>query len=165
MPDVRCKWCGHYTAYVDPDAGDGHPGENACERCYWSFPAPDFLWDSVDGLAYSYYRGSMMDAGLMSYRARPLNGIAFTAPFGNVGAWPTLADVLEKEADRPVMFPVRPRSFDPKRVGIDTSPARAGEKLFMFDATKTGNRNTGHLYGVDLPADEKDAIVEYMKSI
>jgi len=112
-----------------------------------------------------FYRGSMMDAGLMSYRARPLNGIAFTAPFGNVGAWPTLADVLAPESERPTQFPVRPRSFDPKRVGIDASPARPGEKVFMFDTTKMGNRNTGHLYGVDLPADAKEALIEYVKSI
>jgi hypothetical protein len=54
----RCKWCGHFTTYLNPDWGDGWRGENTCERCGWNFPMPGFAWDSPDGLAYSCYRGS-----------------------------------------------------------------------------------------------------------
>jgi hypothetical protein len=56
---IRCKWCGHFTPYLDPRVGEGYSGENSCFGCSWSFPAPDFVWDSLHGLAYSYYRGSM----------------------------------------------------------------------------------------------------------
>jgi mono/diheme cytochrome c family protein len=112
-----------------------------------------------------FYRAPEGDLDFTSYRARPLNGIAFTGPFGHNGAWPTLRDMLEREENRPRQFPVRPRSFDPKRVGIDTSPARPGERLFLFDTSKRGNLRTGHTYGTELSPDEKDALVEYMKSI
>jgi len=64
---VRCKWCGHYTPYVDPGEGFGYLNSNNCERCGWSYPAPHFLWDSLDGLAYSYYRGSMGERGFYDW--------------------------------------------------------------------------------------------------
>ena len=112
-----------------------------------------------------FFRGPAADLGLTNYRARPLNGIAFTAPFGHNGAWPTLRDVLETEQYRPASFPVRPRSFDPVRVGLDTTAAKPGEKLFMMDTSVKGNLRGGHEYGVDLSAEDKDALVEYLKSI
>jgi hypothetical protein len=112
-----------------------------------------------------FYRAPEGDLDFTSYRARPLNGIAFTGPFGHNGAWPTLRDMLEREENRPSKFPVRPRSFDAKRVGIDTSPPKPGERLFLFDTSKRGNLRTGHTYGTELSNDEKDALVEYMKSI
>jgi hypothetical protein len=104
------------------------------------------------------------------YRARPLNGIAFSAPYGHNGAWPTLRDVLEVK--RPETFPVRPYSFDTKRVGLDVSKLTDKEvrekKVFIFDTSKPGNGSGGHdtsEYGTDLSPGEKDAIVEYLKSI
>ncbi len=112
-----------------------------------------------------FFRAPEGDLDFKSYRARPLNGIAFTGPFGHNGAWPTLRDMLEREENRPTRFPVRPRSFDAKRVGIDISPAKAGETLFIFDTSKKGNLRTGHTYGTDLPSSDKDALVEYLKSL
>jgi hypothetical protein len=102
---------------------------------------------------------------LTSYRARPLNGIAFTAPYGHNGAWPTLRDVLEAEENRPATFPVRPHSFDPRRVGLDTTPPKPGETVFVFDTSKRGNLRTGHAFGTDLPSADKDALLEYLKSL
>jgi cytochrome c5 len=115
-----------------------------------------------------FYRAPQGSIDPTSYRARPLNGIAFTAPFGHNGAWPTLRDVLEPKENRPATFTVRPRSFDPVRVGLDTSPPESGEKLFTFDASKRGNLRGGHegaTYGTDLPDADKDALVEYLKSL
>jgi hypothetical protein len=58
VPKARCKWCGHYTTYFNPEWGLGWLGENTCSRCGWNFPMSAFYWDCPDGLAYSYYRGS-----------------------------------------------------------------------------------------------------------
>jgi hypothetical protein len=35
----------------------------------------------------------------------------------------------------------------------------------LFDTTIPGNSNRGHLYGVDLSPEQKDALVEYMKTL
>ena len=56
---VRCKHCGRYTPYVDPDAGFAYMGTNNCARCGLGYPTPDFAWDGIDGQAYTYYRGSV----------------------------------------------------------------------------------------------------------
>lgn len=73
--EVRCKWCGRYGPYVDPDtptfgfdrfanscgrglAGLPRIGAAFCGRMYHM---PTWLWDSPDGRAYSYYRMSFAD--------------------------------------------------------------------------------------------------------
>ena len=55
-------------------------------------------------------------AQMAVYRARPLNGIAFTAPYGHNGVWPTLESVLFPET-RPESFWVGHSEFDPVRGG------------------------------------------------
>ena len=58
--NLRCKYCGHYTQYISPNNGWGWAG-NQCHRCGREYPMPDFLWDSIDGQAYIYYRGSVSE--------------------------------------------------------------------------------------------------------
>ena len=57
---LRCKYCGHYTEYISPNNGWGWAG-NKCHRCGREYPMPDFLWDSIDGQAYIYYRRSVSE--------------------------------------------------------------------------------------------------------
>lgn len=114
---------------------------------------------------YEFYREPAPAGDLAQYRARPLNGIAFTAPYGHNGAWPSLYDVLQPPAKRPKKFVVRPRSFDAEKVGIDTSPAKAGEKLFEIDTSTKANSKEGHVWGTDLSEADKAALLEYLKSL
>ena len=42
------------------------------------------------------------------------------------------------------------------------------EALFFYDTSVRGNSNSGHEgrdYGTELPKEDKDAIVEYMKTL
>ena len=57
---VHCKYCGHYTDFIHPNDGWGWSG-NQCRRCGRQYPMPDFLWDSIDGQGYIYYRGSVSE--------------------------------------------------------------------------------------------------------
>lgn len=59
---VRCKWCGHYTRYIDPDQGLAYLGTNNCQVCQRGYPVSDFVWDGLDGQAYIYYRHSVLEA-------------------------------------------------------------------------------------------------------
>ena len=112
---------------------------------------------------FSFNReGSNLDA-LNTYRARPLDGIAFTAPYGHNGAWPTIRDMLDPPSRRPTRFRIVPGSFDPTKVGVDVSAD--GPNAFDFDATRPGNWNTGHVYGTWLTSTEKDDLVEFMKTL
>jgi hypothetical protein len=62
------------------------------------------------------------------------------------------------------MFSVGSREYDTKMLGYRSSPdAPSAGPLFVFDATKPGNSNGGHVYGMQLSDDDKWALIEYLK--
>jgi hypothetical protein len=96
------------------------------------------------------------------YRARPLNGIWATGPFLHNGSVPTLHDLLLPPDSRPTTFQVGSRELDPVRVGFVNE---AGPRTMEFDTGIAGNSNEGHLYGTSLSASEREALLEYLKSL
>jgi hypothetical protein len=60
---MRCKWCGRYTPYIDPDTPTFgfDTVANSCNACGRMYPMRSWAWDSPDGRAYSYYRMSSKD--------------------------------------------------------------------------------------------------------
>jgi hypothetical protein len=135
---------------------------------------------------FAFYRARPQPATLSQmavYRARPLNGIAFTAPYGHAGVWPTLESVLFPET-RPESFWVGHGEFDPVLVGVDIKKgeaicAAANRPATCFKVTTTerrpgtddgGNSRSGHAgarhyAGREPTPAEKRAIIEYLKSI
>ena len=135
---------------------------------------------------FAFYRARPQPATLSQmavYRARPLNGIAFTAPYGHAGVWPTLESVLFPET-RPESFWVGHGEFDPAAVGVDVRKgeaicAAANRPATCFKVTTTerrpgtddgGNSRSGHAgarhyAGREPTPAEKRAIIEYLKSI
>ena len=122
-------------------------------------------------------------AQMAVYRARPLNGIAFTAPYGHSGVWPTLESVLFPDT-RPESFWVGHGEFDPSAVGVDIKKGEAicgapNRPSMCFKVTTTehrqgtddsGNSRNGHagagfFRGLEPTPEEKHAIIEYLKSI
>lgn len=114
------------------------------------------------------YTGSFDDgADPRSYKARPLTGIWATAPYLHNGSVPTLADLLTDEKKRPTKFHVGSRRFDPVKVGYQTEP-EAGRQTYEYDTGFPGNFNTGHsgrLYGTELGDEDRQALLEYLKSL
>ena len=59
---VRCKYCGHYTRYINPDEPTmGFMKTNNCAVCERMYPVADSYWDSWDGLEYINKRHSVPD--------------------------------------------------------------------------------------------------------
>jgi hypothetical protein len=101
------------------------------------------------------------NADLMSYKARPLNGIWATSPYLHNGSVPTLFDLLLPAAARPARFSVGRWEYDPKKVGhVDD-----GSAPFVVDTGVPGNSNRGHEYGTSLPDADRWALVEYLKTL
>lgn len=119
---------------------------------------------------------------LLSYKARPLDGIWATAPYLHNGSVPTLYDLLlpkkrDGDADdgqyRPDEFMVGSREFDPVKVGFRTD----GYEGFEFKASRRGDLNTGHEYGAGrtpqmngetlsaLNEQQRWDLVEYLKTL
>ena len=105
---------------------------------------------------------------LLAYRAAPLDGVWATAPYLHNGSVQNLTELLTPPSQRKSSFYVGSRDFDPVNVGFESEDdyygyGHRGESL--LDTTLQGNSNAGHDYGVYLTAQEKDALIEFMKTL
>jgi mono/diheme cytochrome c family protein len=108
------------------------------------------------------------------YVAPPLDGIWATAPYLHNGSVPTIAALLDSRT-RPTSWT---RTFDSK----DYDPAalgwkykalghgKAGEpnakaRAAIYDTTLPGYGNGGHTFGDALTAEDRTAVVEYLKTL
>lgn len=102
------------------------------------------------------------------YANAPLDGVWLRAPYLHNGSVPTLRDLLEPAEHRPKEFYRGYDVYDPKRVGfVSNLPQEGGRKFFRYDTTLPGNGNFGHEgpeYGTELSSEEKDALVEFLKT-
>ena len=124
------------------------------------------------------------------YANLPLDGVWLRAPYLHNGSVPTLRDLLNPGAERPPVFYRGYDVFDQAKVGFVSDVSRFDDKgrskdepenprqYFRFDTQvkpggaiprdrNEGNSNVGHEgreYGTILSAQEKDAIVEYLKT-
>ena len=102
------------------------------------------------------------------YANSPLDGLWLRAPYLHNGSVPTLRDLLEPSDKRPKTFYRGYDVYDEKKVGFvgDVSEEK-GRKYFLYDTAEPGNSNQGHegkRYGTELPAADKDALIEYLKT-
>lgn len=101
------------------------------------------------------------------YANHPLDGIWLRAPYLHNGAVPTLRDLLNPASQRPKTFYRGYDVYDPKNVGFISNVAtEQTRKYFLFDTSLPGNGNFGHegkAYGTELSADDKNALIEYLK--
>jgi hypothetical protein len=100
------------------------------------------------------------------YANMPLDGVWLRGPYLHNGSVPALRDLFEPVEARPKTFYRGYDVFDQKRVGFVSNVAEEkGRRYFFFDTSLPGNGNGGHLYGIDLAAADKDAVVEFMKKL
>jgi len=114
---------------------------------------------AVEALKIEYQNGQV-DRNLLtptSYRAKPLNGIAFTGPYLHNGSVRSLWELLHSPAQRAQTFRVGSREYDPSWVGY------VNDGAFLFDTRVRGNSNAGHTYGNELGLHEKFYLLQYLK--
>ena len=98
-----------------------------------------------------------------------LDGIWLRAPYLHNGSVPTMRDLLNKPCEAENERNCRPRTFyrgndlyDWNNVGFTWE---VKQEFFLFDTTLPGNSNKGHLYGTDLLPDEKEWLIEFLKTL
>jgi mono/diheme cytochrome c family protein len=99
------------------------------------------------------------------YVAVPLDGIWARAPYLHNGSVPSLADLLETADRRPPRFWRGYDVYDRTKLGFVSTGPDAERRGTLLDVAQPGNSNAGHLFGTDLPADDKRALVEYLKTL
>jgi processive rubber oxygenase RoxA-like protein len=131
---------------------------------------PDLVAARGKGPLARYVRLQATDG----YVSPPLDGIWCRGPYLHNGSVPTLADVLRPAHERPVEFYVGSGTdYDLERMGLaygeGTAPdgrrvgRRASPRQFFFDTTLPGNSNVGHEFASRLSAEERRALLEYLK--
>jgi hypothetical protein len=99
-----------------------------------------------------------------------LDGIWLRAPYLHNGSVPTLRDLLNDAEQRPKTFCRGSDVYDWKNVGFvsavgpDTGNGVCGS-FYTYDTTALGNSNSGHLYGSDLSDPDKNALLEFLKTL
>jgi mono/diheme cytochrome c family protein len=126
-----------------------------------------------DWIARSPYGDAESAAPARGYIAPPLDGIWATAPYLHNGSVPSLAALLSPQ-DRPRYWRhVLPRAYDREAVGwryeaLDAGQDAEGEPALrrrIYDTTRTGYGNGGHGFGADLSAEDRAALIEYLKTL
>jgi hypothetical protein len=99
--------------------------------------------------------------------ARPLAGVWASGPYLHNGSVRTLRQLLTPPGQRETQFRVVSYTFDPVDVGFKSEDLDF--KVSDYDVPRVmseqGNSNAGHDFGTDLSDPEKDALIEYMKSL
>ena len=101
-------------------------------------------------------------AQLTTYKARPLNGVAFTAPYLHNGSVASLYELLLPADERLDKFYVGSKKYDPVNLGFST---KRKPNSVLLDTAALGNSNSGHEFGTDLSHDERMAVIEYIKTL
>jgi hypothetical protein len=99
-----------------------------------------------------------------------LEGAWLRAPYLHNGSVPTLRDLLEPPDKRPVSFCRGGDVYDWKKLGYLSAPVmvngtEACPGQFLYKTSVPGNSNKGHFYGTTLSNADKDALVEFMKTL
>jgi len=128
------------------------------------------MWTAASASAYNAFANSYQwDFGAFrktdGYVAVPLDGLWLRAPYLHNGSVPSLQDLLEPPANRPTMFYRGYDLFDPARVGFVSDGPIAERTGTRYDTASPGNGNGGHVYGTTLSADEKRALLEFLKTL
>jgi mono/diheme cytochrome c family protein len=106
------------------------------------------------------------------YVAPPLDGIWATAPYLHNGSVPTLWHLLHPN-ERPLVWTRSEDGYDCSQVGIETTtfedlPNAAktpAAKRDYFDTRLPGKSAAGHPFPDELTEDEKQAVLEYLKTL
>jgi mono/diheme cytochrome c family protein len=115
--------------------------------------ADDYPWD------FQHFRSTG------GYVNVPLDGIWARAPYLHNGSVPYLPELFETPDKRTKVFYRGLDVYDPQRMGFVSEGESAQRSGSIYDTSKEGNGNQGHLWGVELMPDEKRALVEYLKTL
>lgn len=176
-----CNCAGCHGTHADDAAAETYPNLLIPLDVIGTDPA--FATLAAEGGAYHYlqewfnesFYGMFSDVVIAEpgYTAPPLDGIWATAPYFHNGSVPSIALVLDSTA-RPGTWrrvDLDSTNFDQAALGWPWEPtpsradAPASERKFIYDTTLFGYGNGGHTFGDHLEADERVALLEYLKTL
>jgi mono/diheme cytochrome c family protein len=121
---------------------------------------------------FGEYGKKKVVADPVGYVAQPLDGIWATAPYLHNGSVPTLWHLFHPD-QRPLVWKRTEDGYDTQRVGIEIEtfnqiPAtakRSSQRREFFDTRLFSKGAQGHDYPNALSEEEKEAVIEYLKTL
>jgi hypothetical protein len=108
-------------------------------------------------------KGMIKDKG---YVAGPLSGLWLRAPYLHNGAVANLRELLTRPEDRRATFYRGCDLYDPVNMGFLSDREEAScPSNFLFDTKLPGNGKLGHVYGTELAPDQKQQLIDYLKTL
>jgi hypothetical protein len=108
----------------------------------------------------------------LAYKARPHNGVWATPPYLHNGSVPNLFALLGPVSERPKVFYLGSKQYDPVKLGLNSDFLEGGTE---FRTDLPGNSNAGHEFkdgpkengviGRKLSEEERMQIIEYLKTL
>jgi mono/diheme cytochrome c family protein len=125
--------------------------------------------------SFGIERKGLVEENPYGYVASFLDGIWLRAPYLHNGSVPSLRDLLMPVKDRPPLFYRGYDVYDPLDAGFVSQEDQA-KRLNVpwsdvlrvatpYDVHLRSNGNMGHEFGVTLPPNDKDALIEYLKTL
>ena len=127
----------------------------------WTNGAAEAYNKYADGYAWDF-KNFRSTGGVVSV---PLDGLWIRAPYLHNGSVPFLGELFEPPEKRTKVFYRGLDVYDPERMGFVSEGDEAKRVGSIYDTSKEGNGNQGHLWGIQLPPDAKRALLEYLKTL
>ncbi len=104
----------------------------------------------------------------LGYIAPPLDGLWATAPYLHNGSVPNIETLLKSDV-RPTYwsrsFETNYEDYDFNNLGWKYTVEASGAGTKVYDTTIEGYTNTGHTFGDHLTTPERNALIEYLKTL
>ena len=110
-------------------------------------------------------RKGLVEETMIGYIAVHLDGTWFRPPYLHNGSMPSLRDLLKPAQNRPKVFCRGYDVYDTDNEGFVTQGSDAEEVGSKYDTDYRGNSNEGLEYGAGLSVKDKNALVEYLKTL
>ena len=183
QPLFECHCAGCHGTYADDPADETYPNLLIPADIIGTDPA--FVTEASEGGVYNTLEDWFNDSfyGEFSevrtadpepgYTAPPLDGIWATAPFFHNGSVPSIELVLDSER-RPTAWrrvDYDSTNFDEDALGWPWEPAEVhadapeADHKYIYDTTQYGHGKGGHTFGDELSESEREALLEYLKTL
>ena len=118
-----------------------------------------------------YFGEHLLTVESEGYLAQPLDGIWASAPYFHNGAAPTLWAVMHP-SERPKVWKRTENGYDKVKVGLEVEELQSvpknlssRQRRMYYDTSHVGNNAAGHTFPDALDAEEKMAVIEYLKTL
>jgi mono/diheme cytochrome c family protein len=128
---------------------------------HWPQSSADAFNKWADGYPWAFHHFRATDG----YLSLPLEGVWLRAPYLHNGSVPNMREMFLPPEQRSKVFYRGYDVYDQANMGFVSSGPQAEQEGFRYDTSIVGNSNQGHTYGTDLSDADKQALIEYLKTL